>query len=96
MSTIAPPSRLDMLTASRLVARLLGERSAFVADGTTYFHLADGWLLGLRPDSARRVRVLVCRGTGEVASLWCLAYDLDRLAALVRGARAEVAALTAA
>lgn len=96
MLTTAPPTRLDMMTASRLVARVLGERSAFEARGTTYFELGDGWLLGLRPDSARRVRVLVCRGTAEVASLWCLAYDLDRLAALVRGAQAEVAALAAA
>jgi hypothetical protein len=96
MLTTAPPTRLDMMTASRLVARVLGERSAFEVDGTTYFHLADGWLLGLRPDSARRVRVLVCRGTVEVASLWCLAHDAHRLAALVRGARAEAAALAAA
>lgn len=96
MLSTAPPTRLDMMTASRVVARVLGERSAFEVDGTTYFELGDGWLLGLRPDSARRVRVLVCRGTVGVASLWCLACDPDRLAALARGAQAEVAALAAA
>lgn len=96
MLTTAPPTRLDMMIASRVVARVLGESAAFEANGTIYFPLADGWLLGLRPDSARRVRVLACRGATEVASLWCLACDTDRLAALARGAQAEAAALAAA
>lgn len=93
MLSTAPPTRLDMMVASRLVARVLGTGSAFAAGGTTYFELGDGWLLGLRPDSAGRVRVLACYGATEVASLWSLAHDLDRLAALVRDLRAEVAAL---
>jgi hypothetical protein len=95
MLTAAPPTRLDMMVASRLVARVLGESEGFVSGGTTYFELGDGWMLGLRPDSAGRVRVLACRGTTGVASLWCLASDHGRLAALVRGLQAEVAALAA-
>lgn len=95
MTTVAPPSRLDMLIATRLVALVLDTPAAFEVQGATYFELGDGWLLGLRADSAARVRVLACYGASEVASLWALARDHDRLAALVCGLRAEVAALVA-
>jgi hypothetical protein len=95
MMTVAPPTQLDMLTATQLAARVLDTRVAFEVGDTTYFELGDGWLLGLRPDSARRVRVLACYGTTEVASLWASARDHGRLAALVRGLRDEVTAYVA-
>lgn len=96
MLTAAPPTRLDMLIATRVAAHVLDAPVAFEVGGTAYFELGDGWLLGLSPDSAGRVRVLACYGSTEVATLWSRARDLGRLAALVRGLRAEVAALSAA
>lgn len=96
MLTAAPPTRLDTMIATRLVARALGTSAAFEVGETAYFELGDGWLLGLTPDSAGRLRVAACYGASEVATLWCLARDHGRLAALVRGLRDEVAALAAA
>lgn len=95
MTLMATPTPLDMFVVSRLVGRVLDTSVAFEAGGTTYFELGDGWLLALRPESARRVRVMACYGTTEVATLWALARDHGRLAALVRGLAAEVAALVA-
>lgn len=96
MTTVAPPSRLDTYIATRVVARVLGTTVAFESGSTAYFELGDGWMLALRPDSAGRVRLSACYGTAEVASLWSLARDHGRLAALVRALRDETAALTAA
>lgn len=86
---------MDMLVAKRLVAHVLGVSSAFEYQGSTFFELGGGWLLGLSPDSAGRVRVAACYGATELATLWALAWDHGRLAALVRGLRAEVATLVA-
>lgn len=96
MVSVAPPTRVETVTALRLVARVLGAPSAYRSGSTTYFELGDGWLLGLRPDSAGRLRVVACYGTTEVATLWCLARDHGRLAALARGLRDEAAALEVA
>lgn len=95
MQSVAAPTQLDMLTVTRLASRVLGVSVAFEMGSTTYFELGDGWLLGLRPDSAGRVRVMACYGATEVATLWALARNHGRLAALVRGLAAEVAALVA-
>jgi uncharacterized membrane protein len=95
MNSVAPPTKMDMLIAKRLTARILGSAEAFEYQGITFFELGGGWLLGLSPDSAGRLRVVACYGATEVATLWALAWDHGRLAALVRGLRAEVATLVA-
>lgn len=86
---------MDMLAAKRLTAHILGVPEAFEYQGGTFFELGGGWLLRLSPDSAGRLRVGACYGATEVATLWALAWDHGRLAALVRGLRAEVATLVA-
>lgn len=96
MLSTAPPTRLDTLVATRVVALALDVPVAYETADTAYFELGGGWLLGLRPDSAGRMRVLACYGSTELATLWSLARDHGRLAALARGLRAEVAALEAA
>lgn len=95
MRSVAPPTRLQTLTALRVLARETGTACAFQRSGRFYFELGDGWLVGLSPDSAGRFRVAACYGATEVATLWATAGDLGRLAALVRDLRADVAALAA-
>lgn len=91
----APPTRLQTLVALRVVARELGVDCGFQRDGRFYFELGEGWLLALSADDAGRFRVAALYGSTEVGSLWSLAGDLGRLAALVRDLHAEVAALAA-
>lgn len=92
----APPTRLQTVIALRIVARELGADCAFQRDGRFYFELgSEGWLLALSPDDAGRFRVAALYGSTEVGTLWGLAGDHGRLAALARSLRAEVAALVA-
>lgn len=95
MRSVAPPTRRQTLTALRVVARETGTTCAYQRAGWFYFELGDGWMVGLSPDSAERFRVAALYGTTEVGTLWATAGDLGRLAALVRGLRANVAALAA-
>lgn len=95
MHRLAPPNTSETVTALRLAARETGRECAWSHDGRFYFELGDGWLLALSPDSAGRFRLGACYGATEVATLWCSARDLGRLAALVRGLGAEIAALAA-
>lgn len=95
MRSVAPPNRLQTLTALRALARETGTSCAYQRGGRFYFELGGGWLLGLSPDSAGRFRVGAYYGATEVATLWATAGDLGRLAALARGLQAEVAALAA-
>jgi hypothetical protein len=96
MLTTATPTRRDTIKALRLVGRTLDVGCAHQRGGRFYFDLGGGWLLGLSPDDAGRFRVSALYGSTEVATLWSLAGDHDRLAALVLGLRNELAALHAA
>lgn len=95
MRSVAPPTRLQTLIALRVLARETGAICAYQRDGRFYFELGGGWLLGLSSDSAGRFRVAAFYGATEVATLWVLAEDHDRLAGLVQGLRSEIAALAA-
>lgn len=89
------PSDRQTLAALRRVGGLLDCGAAFVRDGRFYFEVSDRWLLALSPDDAGRFRLGACYGATEVATLWVLAEDHDRLAGLVQGLRSEIAALAA-
>lgn len=95
MVLATPPNTLDMAIACRIVGNALGTVCAFGRGRAVYFELGGPWLLRLSPDSAGRFRVSACYGRTEVASLWCLAGDRERLAALARELPAEIAALAA-
>jgi len=95
MDRMAPPSQRHTVRALMVAAKHAGVPSTFEKDGTFYFELGDGWLLGLQPDRARSFRLSACYGATEVATLWCSAGDYRRLAALVGGLRRKIAALAA-
>ena len=95
MHTMAPPTPHETYTALRIVGRELGTSHAFERGGVCYFDVGEGWMLGLSADDAARFRVSAFYGATEVARLWSLAVDRERLAALARELRTEVAALVA-
>lgn len=92
----APPTRLDLARALRVVSRALGERYAWQVGHRHFFRIGGGWWVAVSPDDAGRIRVDACTGTRTVDSLWASAQDHDRLAGLVLGLRDEVAAPAAA
>lgn len=96
MMETAPPTRLDLVRALRVVSRTLGERHAWRVGDRHFFRIGGGWWAAVSPDDAGRVRVDACVGTRTVDSLWASAQDHDRLAGLIQGLQDEVAALAAA
>lgn len=87
------PTTRRLIDALRAVGGVLGEDVAYVYEGRFHFRLDSRWSVALSPESAGRFRLDACYGGRILATMWCLADDEDRLAALALSARREVEAL---
>lgn len=93
MRATSPHDR-DVITALRVVAGALDTDCAYWHDGRFWFLVSPVWTLTVFPDSAGRFRIGACYGQTEVASLWVLPGDWDRLADMAQSLRRETKALT--
>ncbi len=93
VSTHHRPTDAQTVRALRTVARALDLQCASVVRGSYLFVVSERWVLSVRPDDAGRFRVAACYGAREVGTLWSAADDLDRLAELAQGFKAEIEAL---
>lgn len=90
------PSIHKLVRALHLIGRLLDVAEAdYCFEGRFAFPLAEDWSLLISADGAGRFRLDACHRSRVVATMWCLAEDLDRLEDLVLGARHEAAVLAA-
>lgn len=87
------PDTRSLIDALRLVGGALGTDVAYVYEGRFHFRLDSRWSVALSSESAGRFRLDACYGGRILATMWCLADDEDRLAALALSARREVEAL---
>lgn len=77
------PDTEDLVTALDVAAEALGKSECWAVDGRYHFTLGAGWSLALSSDSARRIRVDICRRSIPRATMWCMVGCSDRLAGLV-------------
>lgn len=90
-----PPIR-QLARALVLVGRLLDEPKAdYCFEGRFRFQLDGEWSLVISADDAGRFKLAACHRSRVRATMWSRADDLERLEALVLGARAEAMALSA-
>lgn len=94
--TAVTPSAARVFQALVAAGHVLGERYAYFLRGGYHFRLAPDWTMALTPESAGRIRLEACRSGAPMATLWCLADDRERLAALVAEIAHEVHALAGA
>lgn len=91
------PTTRDLTNALAMIAELIGARRAdYCFEGRFRFELGGGWSLVISADDAGRFRLEACLRSRVRRTLWCLADDRRRLAALVMAAQREAAALSAA
>lgn len=84
------PTKAQTYAAAVKVADALEQRIAFVYQRAYHFRLGDGWTLSLCAEDAGRFRLEACRWTIPVFTLWALADDHERLAALASDLAAEI------
>lgn len=89
-ATATKPTKVETYAAAVAVADALDQRIAFVYKHAYHFRLEDGWTLSLSSEDAGRFRLEACRWTEPVATLWALADDHERLAALAVDLAAEI------
>lgn len=90
------PSIRQLAAALVLIGRLLDEPQAdYCFEGRFRFRLGGEWSLVISADDAGRLRLDACNRSRVRATMWTLADDLERLEALVTGARVEASALNA-
>jgi hypothetical protein len=90
------PTTRDLCNALILIGQLLGaDRADYCFEGRFRFELGGDWSLVISADDAGRFRLDACLRSRVRCTLWCLADDRVRLAALIVGAQQEAAALAA-
>lgn len=84
------PSSQDLLDALLVAARVLDNMVCWVIQDRFHFALGSGWSLALSADSAERIRIEACHRSVPRSSMWTLAHDHARLAAVVERMSNEV------
>lgn len=91
--TAPRPSFAQTVQAVRLVADELDLAVCWLHEGRFHFELADGFTIAISAESGERFRLDACRRGRPAASLFALANDEARLAALVRRLSVDLLAL---
>lgn len=90
------PTTRELANALYMASELLGAgRADYCFEGRFRFQLGGDWSLVISADDAGRFRLEACLRSRVRRTIWCLADDRPRFAALVMGAAQEAAALAA-
>lgn len=84
-TTADRPSDERTLGALQAISDEMGEDTCWLYRGAYHFQLSlPGWTLALTPENGDRFRISACLNTAPRSTVWVLAHDDARLAAVAR------------